>query len=295
MLPGLRAVIAGIFVTVVLPLVAFGIAGNFRSANGTSLNAMTPPGPALAEYYWSQLYAPATHPADTASTEAQPGVKTARLAPQISLIPETFRVFDTPPMLETTVEPPKPVESSTSGEAGKHEAVKSEPVKPQVFKPEVSKPEIAAPVEQKPVEIPKAEVTIVPEVPKTPERIARLPDAIAETQPVAPSVVLPELPMQAPVAMPSESENAAPEADAPPSVMAAAPTESPETTTPTTRSRGLTGSIPLPPKRPTPAVKRPARASSATHRNRPRGTTYEQPFVPLKNSLFESLFGGIRS
>jgi hypothetical protein len=287
MLPGFRAVIAGIFVTVVLPLVAFGIAGNFRSAHGTSLSPMTSPGSgtALIEYYWSQFYAPATqHPGDAASTEVQPGAKTARLAPQVSLIPETFGVFDTPPIVETTVE------SSTSGEAGKHEAVKSEPEKPQV-----PKPEIAATVEQKPVEIPKAEVTIVPEVPKTPERIARLPDAIAELRPVpvAPPVALPEPPMQAPVAKPAESENAAPEA-ATPSIVAAAPIESPETAIPAIGSRGLTGSIPLPPKRPAPAIKRPARASSAVHRNRPRSDpTYEQPFIPLKNSLFESLFGGM--
>src|SRR5262245_25765103 len=110
MLPGFRAVIAGILATIVLPMVAFGIAGSFRAANGTAFNPTiaTATGPALIEYYWSQFYAPAVSHPDEARAEAE-AKEAAAVSRHAALLDETFKMFDVPPAVSM---PSLPVHSA---------------------------------------------------------------------------------------------------------------------------------------------------------------------------------------
>ena len=127
--------------------------------------------------------------------------------------------------------------------------------------------------------------------------IARLPDAPAETQPAreqAPPVA-PQTDT-APAAANTEPDKTGPaktEPGTPPSQNVAALNPAPSETD-LLPARPLTGRIPLPAKRPALTGKPPARTVAAPRsqpvRSRPRA---EDHFIPLKNSLWESLFGGM--
>ncbi len=282
MLPGLRFVIAGIFIAIIFPMIAFGIAGSFRSANGTSFNPVTAPaaGPALAEYYYSRLYAPSAAgttvplPAEAALTPTimsdaakAPEAPAPNEAPKIAdQIGESPKIGDAP----TIAEAPKPVETpeaAKSLEAGETDASKT------------------------------LEISTPRDVPKPAnERVARLPDAALEPSPQserAAPTALPNDLTQGPAGSAAEPESAPPAT--PQSVAALAPAESaPPATTGALDHREaslLVGPIPLPPTRP--AAKPSHRAAAVAQRSRPRGRAEDAPFIPLKNSLFESLFGGM--
>ena len=271
MLPGFRLVIAGLLIAVVLPLIAFGVAASFRSANSTSFSPPMGPagGPALAEYYWSQFYAPTNPPpADMLRRpEAASEPDKDALPAQAALVDGAGnagasgvpKAIEPPRMVET----PKPIDAPAMVEAAKI-----------IESPKIENREAA--------EKPEAGKTPGAVDPPRDVVIARLPDSPVETPPAREQAP--------PVASPAET---APEA--PPSQnVAALNTDPAPSEADLLPARPLTGRIPLPAKRPALADKPPVRIVAAPRskpvRSRPRA---EEHFIPFKNSLWESLFGGM--
>lgn len=372
MLPGLRLVIAGILFAVVFPMIAFGVAANFRSANGTTLSpfATQGVGPAQPEYYWSQLYAPARiRPADSVRdggpviVAAVPTMRniesdaprpfatiTAAQREAIAAQPiEMPRPIETPKANELAVvsepaaddRPKTTMEADARGDMSASESIRvaaipkiaeapavetkpAEPPRPVEAQPQsetppsveaARPPEPVAPVDapahalaidgdsQKRIEgLPPADANERAEAAKSaeaqarrpartqPQRIARRTEALSSMQP-APDPVIPRPEERSLSAAPELSvTQPVPPIDEKPQIVAATnPLEAEiaaESEYDGESQAGLIDPVPLPTRRP--VISHASRSSSK--RSRPPDS---EPFVPLRNSLFEALFGGI--
>ncbi|MGE3149408.1 MAG: hypothetical protein AB7K04_10105 [Pseudorhodoplanes sp.] len=276
MLPGLRFVLAGLFLTVVLPLIAFGVAGSLRNANSTALMppARQTSGPGLAEYFWTQLYAPSRVPVETVRAKENPDADAAQAqagnpAAAENVAPAEAAIENANPALSSSASP-SPVQTEMSETPALDRAGRNDTERDAGDRDAVRDVVMVARLPDAPSEA-------------RPEPLAAQPVIPAEESPIPPQPAMTEEPQPA---QPADHLRIAARDFSP----------EPEDGAP---ANPILGHIPLPPKRP--AVTAPRRPSTVAGIRARRARSLapvqsDRPtefLRPLPGGLFESLFGRI--